>query len=457
MAQFTLEEVLEATGGQCAQQAASAITFTKVSTDTRTLTEDSLFVALKGDTFDGHNFLATAKEKGALGAIVETGRGIDGLVCIEVPSPLAAYQALARYHRRRFNIPVVAITGSSGKTTTKELVATVLGAQFNVLKTEKNFNNEIGLPKTLLELTPDHEACVVEMGMRGLGQIEELALIAEPTVGVITNVGTSHIELLGSQEKIAQAKSELVQHIGADGTVVLNEDDDFVRAMGTLTEGKKIFYGIHRSATVTGSQLRYKKDGIKFTCRCFDELFDVFLPMIGEHNVYDALAAVAVGRALGVPSQKIARALGDFKGMSMRQEIISFPDFVILNDAYNANPGSMAESIKALGQLDGKRKIAMLGDMLELGDYSEQAHREIGKLLADEGYGAVFTFGEAAKFIATAAKENGVPFVKVCDSHLDMAMAYRDILTKGDVILVKGSRGLRMERVVEELKEASSV
>ena len=239
MAQFTLEEVLEATGGQCAQQAASAITFTKVSTDTRTLTEDSLFVALKGDTFDGHNFLATAKEKGALGAIVETGRGIDGLVCIEVPSPLAAYQALARYHRRRFNIPVVAITGSSGKTTTKELVATVLGAQFNVLKTEKNFNNEIGLPKTLLELTPDHEACVVEMGMRGLGQIEELALIAEPTVGVITNVGTSHIELLGSQEKIAQAKSELVQHIGADGTVVLNEDDDFVRAMGTLTEGKK--------------------------------------------------------------------------------------------------------------------------------------------------------------------------------------------------------------------------
>ena len=148
MAQFTLEEVLEATGGQCAQQAASAITFTKVSTDTRTLTEDSLFVALKGDTFDGHNFLATAKEKGALGAIVETGRGIDGLVCIEVPSPLAAYQALARYHRRRFNIPVVAITGSSGKTTTKELVATVLGAQFNVLKTEKNFNNEIGLPKT---------------------------------------------------------------------------------------------------------------------------------------------------------------------------------------------------------------------------------------------------------------------------------------------------------------------
>lgn len=457
MAQFTLEEVLEATGGQCAHQVASAVTFTKISTDTRTLTENSLFVALKGDTFDGHNFLATAKEKGALGAIVETGRSIDGLVCIEVPSPLVAYQALARYHRRRFSIPVVAITGSSGKTTTKELVATALSAQFKVLKTEKNFNNEIGLPKTLLELTPEHEACVVEMGMRGLGQIEELALIAEPTVGVITNVGTSHIELLGSQEKIAQAKSELIQHIGADGTVVLNEDDDFVRAMGSLTDGKKIFYGIHRSATVTGSQLRYKKDGIKFTCRCFDELFDVFLPMIGEHNVYDALAAVAVGRALGVPSQKIARALGDFSGMAMRQEIISFPDIVILNDAYNANPSSMTESIKALGQLDGKRKIAMLGDMLELGALTEQAHREIGKLLADEGYSAVFTFGEAAKFIAKAAKEKGVSFVKICDSHLDMAMAYQDIRTKGDVILVKGSRGLRMERVVDELKEASTV
>ena len=193
MAQFTLAEVVTATNG--IYKGTETISFADVSTDTRTIKEGCLFVALKGDNFDGHNFLAKAQEMGAAGAIVDLGRTLEGFPCIEVPNTLKAYQDLARSHRRRFSIPVIAITGSSGKTTTKEMVAAVLATQFKVLKTEKNFNNEIGLPKTLLGLTEDHQACVVEMGMRGLGQIEELALIAEPTVGVITNVGTSHIEL----------------------------------------------------------------------------------------------------------------------------------------------------------------------------------------------------------------------------------------------------------------------
>ena len=365
---------------------------------------------------------------------------------------LKAYQDLANFHRRRFQIPVVAITGSSGKTTTKEMVAAVLSTEFNVLKTEKNFNNEIGLPKTLLQLSPEHEACVVEMGMRGLGQIEELALIAEPTIGIITNVGTSHIELLGSQEAIAEAKGELIKCLGPDSVAILNEDDHFVKAMSSIAKGKTVTYGIHSNATVIGSHLRYKKDGIKFTCKCYDEVFDVFLPMIGEYNVYDALAAIAAGRVLGVKSSKIKKGLSDFTGTPMRQEIVAFEDIVILNDAYNANPSSMSESIKALGQLEGKRKIAMLGDMLELGDFTEEGHRQVGRLLAEEGYSVVFTFGEAANFIAKEAKLAGLE-VHRCNSHLEMANAYNDIREKGDVILVKGSRGLRMERVVEELKE----
>lgn len=457
MAQFTLQEVLTVTGGTYAGESTKQVVFTNVSTDTRTIEEGSLFVALTGDTFDGHDFLSQAMSKGALGALVSKGRVEAGLICIEVESPLLAYQQLANYHRRRFDIPVVAVTGSSGKTTTKEMIGAVLSAKFNVLKTEKNFNNEIGLPKTLLQLTEDHEACVVEMGMRGLGQIDELARIAEPTVGVITNVGNSHIELLGSRENIGKAKSELIRHIPPEGTAILNEDDDLVRPMASLTEGKTIFYGIKENATVSGFQLRYKKDGIKFTCRCFDEVFDIFLPMIGDHNVYDALAAIAVGRALGVSSQKIAKALGNFKGISMRQEIVSFGDMVVLNDAYNANPVSMAESIKALGQLDGKRKIAMLGDMLELGAYSEANHREIGRLLVDEGYDQVYTFGEAAKYIAREAKSSGIRVAKICDSHLDIVNAYWDERAKGDVILVKGSRGLRMERVVTELTDRESL
>ena len=220
MAEFTLREVLTVTGGTYNGEASETTVFTNVSTDTRTIEEGSLFVALTGDTFDGHDFLPQAQANGALGALVKPGHTIKNLICVEVESPLLAYQQLANYHRRRFDIPVVAVTGSSGKTTTKEMIAAVLGIKFNVLKTEKNFNNEIGLPKTLLQLTADHEACVVEMGMRGLGQIDELARIAEPMVGVITNVGNSHIELLGSRENIAKAKSELIQHIPATGTAI---------------------------------------------------------------------------------------------------------------------------------------------------------------------------------------------------------------------------------------------
>ena len=246
MAEFTLSQVVEATAGTSAHT--DNIKFLDVSTDTRTIESGFLFVALKGDTFDGHDFINTAIEKGATGAIVEKGRAVEGIVCIEVENTLVAYQNLARYHRRRFDIPVVAITGSSGKTTTKEMVAAVLGTEFNVLKTEKNFNNEIGLPKTLLRLTAEHEACVVEMGMRGLGQIEELALIAEPTMGIITNVGTSHIELLGSREAIAEAKGELIRCLPENSVAILNEDDPYVKAMDSLAKGKTITYGIERLA-----------------------------------------------------------------------------------------------------------------------------------------------------------------------------------------------------------------
>lgn len=451
MAKFTLQDVVTATNGQYKGQ--EELVFSDVSTDTRAIEQGCLFVALKGDTFDGHDFICTAIEKGATGAIVETGRAVEGIACIEVQNTLKAYQDLAQYHRRRFSIPVVAITGSSGKTTTKEMVATVLSTEFNVLKTEKNYNNEIGLPKTLLQLTEDHEACVVEMGMRGLGQIEELALIAEPTIGIITNVGTSHIELLGSQEAIAQAKGELIANMGPHSTAILNEDDPFVKSMSGIAKGKTVTYGIYSNATVKGSHLRYKKDGIKFTCKCYDDVFDIFLPMIGEHNVYDALAAIATARALGVKSTKIKKGLSEFTGTPMRQEIVAFDDIVILNDAYNANPSSMSEAIKALGQLEGKRKIAMLGDMLELGDFTEEGHRLVGKLLGEEGYSVLFTFGEASDYIGKEAKLAGIKVYR-CNSHLEMANAYNDIREKGDVILVKGSRGLRMERVVEELKES---
>lgn len=451
MAEFTLDEIIQATGGVSGTK--GKIKFTTVCTDTRRITEGCLFVALQGEKFDGHGFLREAADKGAAGAIVSSGKAADGMVCIEVPDTLAAYQQLARFHRRRFAIPVVAVTGSSGKTTTKEMIAAVLETKFKVLKTEKNFNNEIGLPQTLLALTAEHEACVVEMGMRGFGQIQALAAIAEPTIGVLTNVGTSHMELLGSQENIAKAKGELVEAIDKEGTVILNEDDHFVKGMARLTSGKVLSYGIDHNATVTGSHLRCKKDGIKFTCKCYDEVFDVFLPMLGVHNVYDALAAIAVGRVLGLVSLQIKRALGSFAGIPMRQEIMPFRDFVLLNDAYNANPSSMIESARALGQLEGKRKIAMVGDMLELGDYSEEGHRQVGRVLGEEGYEIVYTLGEQAAYIGAAAREAGVPEVYSCTSQADAAEKYLKASRKGDVILLKGSRGMQMELIAAELRE----
>ena len=445
MAQFTVREVLEATQGS--YTGCNTCTFADVSTDTRTIGENSLFVALEGMTFDGHDFLTVAKERGATGAIVKRGKAIDGLVCIEVEDTLQAYQQLATYHRRRFPIPVIGITGSSGKTTTKEMISAVLEKAFTVLKTEKNYNNEIGVPKMLLQLTEDHDVCVLEMGMRGLGQIAELAEIAEPTMGVITNVGTSHIELLGSQENIGKAKQELIEALPSTGAAVLNHDDSFVLPMEQVTDAKVMTYGMQ------GTQLEYTSKGINFTVRDTSGEWKVFLPMIGIHNVYDALSAIAVGTILGVPKAEIVEAFKEFPGIPMRQEIVAFPTFTVLNDAYNANPNSMAESIRAMGQLQGTRKIAMLGDLLELGEHSKIAHEEIGRILGEEHYDMVFTFGDMMKITASVAKEAGVPYVYVGKSHLDIANAYYDVRQEGDVILVKGSRGLKMERIIEDFKE----
>lgn len=449
MPRFTLQEILTTTKGEafaCSEQ----LKFDGLSTDTRDIKDGNLFVAFRGERFDGHDYIEEALQKGALAVLVEETREENSPVIL-VENTLKAYQDVARYNRCRYDIPVVAITGSSGKTTTKEMVAAVLETKLAILKTEKNFNNEIGLPKTLLALEGTHEACVLEMGMRGLGQIEELANIALPTIGIITNVGTSHIELLGSKEGIAQAKGELIESLPTDGYAILNGDDEYVRPMKKKANCNVVTYGIEEQATVRAFNLRYKKDGIKFSCQCFDEVFDVFLPMIGIHNVYDALAAIAVGRILGLNSGTIIKGLGNFKGIPMRQEVKNYGYFVLLNDTYNANPASMSESIKALGQLDGKRKVAILGDMLELGEFAEEAHRQIGKLLVEEGYGAVLLLGENIDYIYEECEKGSIPFLYKGSRHDEVAQFYKSIKEEGDAVLLKGSRGLHMEKVEDFL------
>lgn len=451
MAMFTDAEVVLATGARILQQGRRDMLYRNVTTDTRTVGEDDLFAALKGEKFDGHDFIEQAVSDGAAGVIVEDAARLypDGDYTIfVVKNTRKAYQDLALFHRRRFSIPVVAVTGSAGKTSTRALIATVLEQKYNVLQTEKNFNNEIGLPRTLLQLTKEHGACVVELGMRGLGQIKELADIAEPTVGVVTNVGKSHIELLGSQVQIARAKGELVEALGSDGTAVLNQDDKRVAAMAGKCKGKVVGFGIINDAPVMAGTIKNSEKGLSFTCRCFDQVIDVHMAVIGTHNVYNALAAVAVGRLLGLSEHQMQKGLAEYKGVPMRQELVNIDNVVFVNDAYNANPASMKEAVDTLVTLTGGRKIAVLGGMLELGDWAEKEHEKIGTYLADKKVDVLIALGDEARFMAKAAKAAGMNEVYTVTTHAEAAAVLRRIMRQGDTVLLKGSRDFAMEKIL---------
>lgn len=451
MAAFTLQEVEKATGGRLLYPVVDDSVFSQVETDTRAITEGALFVALKGETFDGHDYVLQAKERGAAGAVVAEDRPEykqEGFAVVIVTDTRKAYQDLARFHRRRFSIPVIAVTGSVGKTSTRSMIAAVLSQKYRVLQTEKNFNNEIGLPKTLLQLTPEHEACVVEMGMRGLGQIAELAAIAEPDIGVVTNVGKSHIELLGSQDNIARAKSEIVRALSEDGVAILNQDDSYVAAMADLCRGKVVGYGIESNAAIRASRVVCSEKGLRFACRCFDQVMDIHMPLIGSHNVYNALAAIAVGRVLGLTEHQLQKGLSEYRGMPMRQELIHLGEYTFINDAYNANPASMSEALKSLALLTKGRKIAVLGGMLELGDWTVREHEKIGAEAAELGLDALITMGSPASYIADAARKNGLGAVYTAQDHAGAADCLRQIIQPGDTVLLKGSRGFAMEKIL---------
>ncbi|MBC3536129.1 UDP-N-acetylmuramoyl-tripeptide--D-alanyl-D-alanine ligase [Megasphaera hominis] len=450
MARFTLDEVVQATGGRLVYDVPDR-TFSQAETDTRAISQGALFVALKGERFNGHDYVLRAREQGALGAVVSEDRpeyNVPGFAVFLVANTETAYQDLARFHRRRFAIPIVAVTGSVGKTSTRSIIAAVLSQRYHVLQTEKNFNNEIGLPRTLLQLTPEHEVCVVEMGMRGLGQIAELAAIAEPTIGVVTNVGKSHIELLGSQENIAKAKSELVEALPENGAAILNQDDPYVAAMADLCRGKVVGYGVTSNAAIRASRITCNEKGIRFACRCFDQVLDIHMPVIGRHNVYNALAAIAVGRLLGLSEHQLAKGLAEYRGMPMRQELVRCGDYTFINDAYNANPASMSEALRSLTLLTKGRKIAVLGGMLELGEWAQKEHAAIGAEAADLGIDILITLGDLAAGIASAARAKGLTAVYTTATHAEAAARLQELLQPGDTILLKGSRGFAMEKIL---------
>lgn len=449
MTEFTAKEIENAIGVKGEGKAVEK--FSDITTDTRKITENSLFIALKGEKFNGEDFAAEAVTKGATGVVVSQNfeQNIENAAVFKVPDTLKAYQKIAHSWREKFDIPVIAITGSNGKTTTKELVATAISPLGDIHKTAANFNNEVGLALTLLGIRENHKAAVVEIGMRGLKQIETLAPIARPNIGIVTNVGETHIELLGSIENIAKAKSELVEAID-DGTVILNRDDANVYAMKEKAKSgvKIITFGVYNDADIKATDIKYDGLNTKFKVTYKDETSEFSLPMAGEHNVYNALAAISAGVALNVSLQDMASALLGAKNAKMRFEVTEKDGATFINDAYNASPLSMNAALKTMNETYGGRKIAVLGDMLELGDSEVSAHKKVGKEVKEFNFSALITLGERGKIIAEGAKNAGLKNVIVTNTHKDAAEALKSILQKGDTVLLKGSRGMEMEKIL---------
>ena len=437
------------------------VVFSGVSTDTRTLQPGDLFVALRNRETDGHQFIPHALRAGAAGLVVSQPvvASLDTPV-LRVPDTEVAYGLLARFWRDQFTLPVVGVTGSVGKTTVKEMLAAALSPLGEVLKTPASQNNETGVPKALLQLTADHKAAVVEMGMRGAGQIAYLCGIARPTVGIITVIANNHLELLGSRDAIADAKGELLESLPADGLAVLNADDPYLPRLRAKTAARVVTYGSGAGATIgegaassaptsfPAQDVARTEHGWRFTVRGVP----VEIGALSRHDVGNALAALAVADALGIPLKDAAKALKSYAPPPMRMQVVPTPwGGTILNDAYNAAPASVASALETLASYPGGRKIAFLGDMRELGEQSTEAHRELGAVIDGlGGLDALYTVGGLAAQIPGATQRFG-------DSD-EAARFAREALSSrpGDVILVKGSRAMGMERIVEALAAEAS-
>ena len=426
------------------------MTVSAVTIDSREATEGALYVAIRGERFDGHDFCASAVGNGAFAVVCERPPEVE-IPYILVESTRQALLDIAKFHRAHCaDVKIVGLTGSVGKTTTKEMVYAVLSEQFRAIKTEGNLNNEIGMPKTLFRLTESTEAAVIEMGMSDFGEIERMTLACRPNLAIITNIGVSHIEFLGSRDGILQAKTEIVKGLPHGAPLILNGDDDKLWNYKN-TDYKQIYFGIDNpQAEIRGEHIETANGETVFTVRFGGgKIQRVTVPTVGKHNVYDALAAFAAGLCFGIPPQKIADGLRKYAPAGMRQRIKTVSGVTVIEDCYNASPDSQKAALNVLSSLDATRKIAVLGDMLELGDYSEEAHRAVGAYAAGCQVDILFCFGKASVWIAEAAKDS----VKTMHFTDKSALTEALIATvrAGDAVLFKASRGMALEEIIQKL------
>lgn len=453
---LTIEEILKAVDGKLIS-GNNNIKISGVSTDSRTIKKGELFIPLIGENFNGENFLDDAIKLGSASLTaksINTNKYEKPVILVE--DTKIAFHRLANYYRSKFDIPFIAVTGSSGKTTTKDMIYSVLSKKYNVLKTEGNLNNEIGLPITLFKLNKTHQIAIVEMGMSDFGEIRKLKNIANPNIAVYTNIGVAHIEKLGSRENILKAKSELIEDFGNGNSIVINSDDDMLRKLLNSTNSEYITYGI-KSGDFKAYNIRNIENGISYNINLNGEPTEINLSVPGEHNVYNSLAAICIGSKFGVNKEDIKEALKNFLPGKMRLNIINLNEIKLIDDSYNANPSSMKAAISVLKGFKNGRKIAVLGNMLELGEYSNTGHKDVGKFVKNSNIDILITVGDQAKMIANGAKETGMADDKIfiCDDNTSAIKTLKKIIEKNDIILVKGSRGMGMEKIVKYLQESA--
>lgn len=425
----------------------------RVSIDSRDVDANTLFFAIKGDRFDGHDFINDVVEKG-VGAVVCHQPVECSVPVIMVEDTKTALLDLASYYKSTFtDLKLIALTGSVGKTTTKEMVACVMAQNGETLKTEGNFNNEIGMPRTLFRIEDSTKNAVIEMGMDGFGQISDLTRCARPDCAIITNIGVSHIEILGSREGILKAKLEILEGLTKGSSLFLNGDNDLLSSVKN-DDYNIVFFGIeNKNCDILAEDIKEIGLSTEFVAVKGDIRQKIAIPTVGIHNVYDALSAFAVGLHYGVLPEKIAEGLKSYVPSGMRQRIREAGGITVIEDCYNASPDSQKAGLNSLCRIAKQRKIAVLGDMLELGEYSEEAHRTVGEYAAECGVDLLYTFGKESEYMADSAKNSGMKSVCSFTDKGELTEALLGEIKAGDTILFKASRGMRLEEIFEKIYE----
>ncbi|MEA1963575.1 MAG: UDP-N-acetylmuramoyl-tripeptide--D-alanyl-D-alanine ligase [Candidatus Aerophobetes bacterium] len=456
---FSVSEILKITGGKLRgkrEYLSFFISPSSISTDTRHLKKGELFIALSGEHFDGHNFIRECWKKGACGAIVSKSPPLPSpqFFFIQVKDTLRALQNLAKYNRERLSLKTIGVTGSNGKTTVKEMLSSILSSRYSVLKSEGNFNNQIGVPLSLLKLSPFEEIGILEMGMNSRGEIQRLSEIIQPDIGIITNIHHSHIGFLGSQEEIKEAKAEMIPFLNKDkrNWLILNGDDEWTDDLKKKAECGIFTFGIKNKSDVKAQQIREKENGVEFNLIYKEKKVPVHLNILGIHNVYNFLTASAASLLLGVSLDTITQIAPRLSLPPLRCQMYILKEYKLIDDSYNANPESMSTALELLLKMGKNRKIAILGDMLELGEKAPLFHRKLGEEVGKSGINALFVLGEFSEEVRKGAKEMKLREVFCFKDKEELIKKLFPYLKKGDSLLIKGSRKLRMDEIANRLR-----